>query len=160
MEIDENDPLQMIIKNNPNYKEGKCEYYKETVETYIRLSSFNKNIPSGEFGLLYNPDAKVIPDNSFTISIYYPLSHIFEIKISSENGFTLSELVDAIKILYEHIYEEEERTSTPQIYNLKKVCSSCGLNDLSKYVNEIEENEKSDDCAICYNDYLDDLECC
>lgn len=160
MEIDENDSEQLIIKHNPTFIDGKCEFSDKTIQTCIRIFSFNKNNPFGEYGKLYNPNEKVIPDNSFTISIFFPLSHVFEIKISSENGFTLSELIYSIKILYEHIYREEERTSTPQIYNLKKSCSSCGINDLSKYIDEIKEEDKLDECSICYSDYLDDLDGC
>ena len=150
MEIDENDDQQLIIKHNPTYHDGKCEFFNQTIKSSIRLSSFDKNNPKGIYGNLYNPHQKVIPDNSFTVSIFYPLSHVFEIKINSENGFTLSEIIYSIKVLYEYIYKEEERTSTPQIYNLKKVCSSCGLNDLSKYVEEIKNEDKIDDCIICF----------
>ena len=160
MEIDEDDEQQLIIKHNPTYKNGKCDLYNQIVKTSIRLSSFDKNIPEGVYGKLYDPHQKVISDNSFTVSIFYPLSHVFEIKINSENGFTLTELIYSIKVLYEYIYKEEERTSTPQIYNLKKVCSSCGINDLSKYVDEIKPEDKIDECVICCNDYLDDIDGC
>ena len=86
---------------------------------------------------------------------------MFELMIRTENGFTLKELLNSIKILYEFIYEEEERTSTPQIYNLKKSCSSCGfLNDLSNYVDEIKKDEKIDECSICYDNYLEDIDAC
>lgn len=157
MEICDNDSDQIIIKNNPSYSNGKCEYYNQIIKTSIRISLFNKNIPYGILGKLINPYNIVIPDNSFTVSIMYPLSNIFNVKISSENSFSLVEIIYSIKLLYEYIYNEEERTSTPQIYNLKKICSSCGLNDLSEYVDEINDEEKTNECTICYDNYLDDV---
>jgi len=156
MTIDNNDPEQLVITHNPTYINGKCEFSDKVVKTRVRISNFDKNNPLGIYGALYNSNEKVIPDESFIISIFYPLSTMFEIMISSNNGFTLSELIYSIKVLYEYIYKEEERTSTPQIYNLKRSCSSCGLNDLSKYVDEIKDNKIDEECAICYSDFIED----
>lgn len=155
MEIDENDPQQLILKHNPKFINGKCDLYSKLIKTKIRLSTFDINNPLSEYGTLVNSEEKVIPDHSFSISIYYPLSHVFEINVNTDNGFRLAELIYFIRILYEYIYNEEERTSTPQIYNLKKSCSSCKVNDLTKYVDENDE-DKNNECCICYNNYLHD----
>ena len=115
----------------------------------IRISSFDKDNPTGCNGPLINSDEEVISDNSFTVSLYYPFSFLFDIFISSSGGFTLKELINAIKVLYKFIYDEEERTATPQTFSLKKVCSSCGIKKLSDYVeNQTCVNE--DECSICY----------
>ena len=126
-------------------------------KTNIKLSTFDKNNPLSENNqLLYNIDEKVIKDEKFTIILNYPLSYNFTISISSDNGFTLKELIYSIKILYEFIYEEEERTAIPQTYNLKKVCSSCNIKELENYSLNIEDND--DDCSICYES-LDKYAC-
>ena len=43
-----------------------------------------ENDELGDFGKLVNPNIKVIPDNSFTISIYYPLSSNKEMRLNGE----------------------------------------------------------------------------
>ena len=48
MEIDENDSEQLIIKHNPTFINGKCEFSDKTIQTCIRISSFNKSNPFGE----------------------------------------------------------------------------------------------------------------
>lgn len=150
---------ELIITNNPNFKDGKCEKYNKIEKTLLQISSFNpENGLFDENSTLYNLDMKVIPDNSFKLSLYYPLSYTFDIIISTNthNGFTLRELIKYIKTLYEFIYEEEERTSTPQIFTLKKYCISCGNKDFTKYIENISSPEG--DCCICYNEYKNELE--
>ena len=153
-----------IIINNPDYKDGKCSYSDKIKKTYIRLSVFDINNPLGHKGPLYNSDQKVIFDNSFIVFIYYPLSHVLEVTITtpSSDGFTLKELLYSISTLYKFVYSEEERTAIPQIYPLKKVCSSCGNKNLSEYIEEnIDKACLEEDCCICcskYEDLTDELD--
>ena len=138
--------------------QDKCEYDKKLKKTFIRLSNFDINNPRGDSGILYNADEKVIPDNSFSVYIHFPLSYTFDVMINapSSNGFKLKELIYSLKILYEFIYSEEERTANLYMYKLNKICSSCGNKDLSLYmtdVNEEEINTKDDDCCICCSSY-------
>lgn len=149
---------QYVILENPNFIDGKCSEFNKLQKTPIRISSFDINDPCTDNCKLYNPDQKVITDNSFILSIYFPLSYVFEVVITTpnnNNGFTLKELIYSIKNLYEYIYNEEERTASPQIYDLKKFCTSCGNKDLSKFIekadySKINENEE---CSICYSEY-------
>ena len=146
---------QILIINNPYYKDGKCENYNKIQPTLIRLVDFDEvNSEIGNIGKLFNSNVKVIPDNSFTVSISFPLSCILEINISSDNnnGFTLTDIIKYIKIFYTFIYEEEERTASSQVYNLKKICYSCRNKDLLKYVSKIEQIPE-EECSICYNNY-------
>ena len=151
-----NDSHQYILLENPDFINGKCSFYDKLTPSNIKISTFNINNPYGDMGELYWPDMKVILDNSFIISIYFPLSNVFEVVISNPNenqGFTLRELLYSIKNLYELIYEGEEETSTPQIFNLKKICMSCGNKDLSKYLFDIDVNNKEElvECCICFS---------
>lgn len=150
---------QIIIVNNPEYIDGKCENNSKIIKTLIRLSHFNiDNNSIDENSELYEPDLKVIPDNSFTLSLYFPFSYIFEIvMISNTNcGFTLKELINSIKNLYQYIYEEEERTSTSRTYNLERYCELCKNKDITKYSNIVKLcNEQ---CSICCNNFSEDDE--
>jgi hypothetical protein len=145
-----------VIIMNPDYKDGKCSKNGEIENTFIRLATFNKNVPYGDTGPLIDSDVKIIPDRSFTVSIWYPLTNIFDVMISSENGFTRKELIHSIKLLYNYIYEEENRTASPQTYKLKKICSSCGVKELSSlYSDNINREEEKQECSICYENYED-----
>ena len=150
-----------VIVENPNYKNGKCLNNNTLEKTFINISNFNIDEPNGHFGHLYNSDEKVISDNSFKLLIYYPLSYVFEVIIQTPtlNGFTLKELIYSIKNLYEYIYSEEERTATPQIYQLKKLCTTCGNQNLSKYINYSDQNKTEqilqENCCICCSNYED-----
>ena len=154
------------ITDNPDYKNGICSNNNLLEKTYIRITDFDINNPKGRNGPLYDSEHKVISDNSFKVFIYYPLSSVFEVMLEtpSNNGFTLKELLYCIKNLYEYIYREEERTATPQIYNLKKLCTTCGNENLCKFIKDIREVEKYkdlndyktlDDCCICCSAYLE-----
>jgi hypothetical protein len=140
-----------IIIENSNCK---CPKNNTLEKTFVNISNFNIDNPTGHYGPLYNSDKKVIADNSFKIFIYYPLSYVFEVVIETPtlNGFTLKDLIYSIKNLYEYIYTEEERTATPQIYQLKKLCTNCGNQNLTKYINKIDKII-NDDCSICYSNY-------
>ena len=154
---DENNPERIIIYNNPKFINGKCEYCNSLTRTYIRFAFFDPNncyISDNE--ILHGFNDIVIPDKRFRTIIHYPLSHYFEVIVSTdEYGFTLKKILNYIKNLYEYIYEEEERTATPQTYQLKKYCMSCGNKDLDKYAHNVVQ-ENNSECSICYNDYHDD----
>ena len=150
----ESDPEEYIIVNNPDFKDGKCSYDNKIKNTYIRLSIFD-NPQFDDF--LYCSDMKVILDNSFIVFIYYPLSHVLEVTITtpSSNGFTLKELLFSIYNLYKFIYSEEERTAVPQVYPLKRVCSSCGNKNLSEYIKPVDTICLDENCCICFSEYED-----
>ena len=146
----------LLIINNPYFKDGKCENYSKLHKTLINISQFNEeNGLIDDNSILFNSDCKVIPDRSFKLSIYYPLSYKFEIIITTDtdNGYTLKELIKYIKILYKFIYEEEERTATPQLFKLKKYCILCGNKDFGKYIKQIETKDIEGECCICFNEY-------
>lgn len=153
--IDSND---LLITTNPSYVDGKCENYNKIEKTMVRLCEIN-NDENSEEDSICNSDVKVIPDNSFIMTLFYPLSYIFEVVISSDtlNGFTLKDLLRNIKLLYKFIYEEEERTATPQIYEIKKFCLSCGSKDLLKYIKTVPPPE-NDSCCICYDSFESNID--
>ena len=149
---------EYIILNNPDYKNNKCSFYNKLIPTTIKLSSFDINNSNIDNGILYNSDKKVIDDNSFILTIHFPLSNYFEVIISTpseNNGFTLKELIYSIKNLYELIYEGENDTATPQNFNLKKICTSCGNKNLDDFITSIDTITENitDDCCICYSDF-------
>jgi hypothetical protein len=150
-----NDSTELVLEKNPDFRDGFCSKNLNIEKSHVRISSFDKDNPECCDGLLINSDEEVISDSSFTVSLYYPFSFIFDIFISSSEGFTLKELINAIKVLYKFIYDEEERTATPQTFSLKKVCSSCGIKKLSDYVENQTNNSNEEDCAICYETLKD-----
>jgi hypothetical protein len=152
-----NQENQYILLQNPDYV---CPYNNKINETTIPISLFDINDPKGSDGVLHGSETKVILDNEFFVSIYFPLSYVFEVLIStpSNNGFTLKELIYSIKNLYEFIYQEEERTASTHVYQLKKFCTNCGNKDLTEYIEKVIDNNKNESCSICYCDYIENNE--
>ena len=144
--------FELTLQRNPEFNDGFCPKRTKLEKTQIRLASFDKDNPYSNDGPLFKSDEEVISDKAFTVSLYYPFSFIFDIFITSSEGFTLKELVHSLKILYKFIYEEEERTATPQLFSLKKVCSSCGVKQLGDFVEKADETDGKidEECSICY----------
>jgi hypothetical protein len=151
-EADEPMNVRYVLVDNPNYIENKCENYNNLERTFIRMkSNGDKN--------LYEPNMCVIPDSIFKIYLFYPLSRPFMATINKNdnNGYTLLELVNIVKTLYSIVYEEEEKTATPQTYKLKKKCLVCKNKVVYDYVKLYTKvNELEEDCSICYNNYIQD----
>jgi hypothetical protein len=136
------------IRINPYYINNRCNYYRKIEKSCVSLFRYDKNDPVCDTGPMVNPNEIVIPDTSFTINIDFPLSFVLSIEIHASSYFTRNEIIYLIKMLYKFIYEEEERTATPQFYKLHKVCSSCHLNNIDDHVESIKH---TDDCSICYS---------
>ena len=88
------DSTELVLEKNPDFKDGFCSKNFNIEKSQIRISSFDKDNPEGCSGPLINSDEEVISDSSFTVSLYYPFSFIFDILISSSEGFTLKELIN------------------------------------------------------------------
>ena len=115
------------------------------------------NIIDKNWENICNINQIVIPDTFFSITIYFPLSCVLDIQINSpsSNGFTLKDLLEHIQRIYNYIYNKEEQTSPPQIYQIKHECTTCKYKDDYKgYLNEIKiENDQS--CVICCENYFE-----
>jgi hypothetical protein len=146
--------IRYILVDNPNYVDNKCPRVNQLERTFIRLSTFDIEHPTGGTGPLYEPYVIVIPDTSFSVKLTYPLSYPVYVTVNSpsSNGFTLTELLYSIQMLYYYIYQEEERTSSPRCYHLKKECSNCSNKKCIDHLQYYEPKE-NDSCSICYNDY-------
>ena len=76
----------------------KCNLSNKIFQTSINLYSYDKDNPRSINGNLLDLEEIVIPDSSFTIAIYFPLSYIFEIFIHSSQHFTRKEIINTIKL--------------------------------------------------------------
>lgn len=146
--------IRYILVDNPDYINNKCTRYSQLEKTLVQINSYDIDNPMGITGPLYNPDMIVIPDKHFSVHISYPLLNPINVDIRAHtvNGFTLRELLYSIKTLYQYIYNEEERTSTPRSYHLKKLCNECHNKNSHDYVKNIDKPPNSD-CSICYNSF-------
>ena len=135
------------VSLNPSYINNICKLENTIEQSFVKLCSYDRNNPMCNNGPLVNPYEIVITDTTFTVAIDFPLSYSLTIKIQASRMFTKKDLIFAIKTLYKFIYEEEERTATPQMYRLNKICSNCNLKSLSDVS---DEAKVEDDCCICY----------
>jgi hypothetical protein len=124
-----------------------CKKENTIQTTSIKINSFDKNTAECSKGFLVNADETVIPDRFFEVVIFFPLSTVFSVSFHGSGSFTRKNILHSIKILYNYIYQEEERTATAQDFKLKKICSSCHLTKLDDYIKE--NNDISNECSIC-----------
>lgn len=152
--------IRYILVDNPEYIDEKCPLHNQLQPTSPCIHSFEINRPFGSTGPLYEPNMVVIPDNQFSMMITYPLINTVNVTINSStsSGFTLAQLISSIKMVYHYIYQEEERTSTPISYQIKKECGGCKNKILKDFVKEIKSPENLE-CSICYNKYILDDAC-
>lgn len=141
------------ITLNPTYVNNRCNLYGLIEKSTVALFRYDKNNPQCEAGPMIDPDEVVITDTMFTINIDFPLSFALSIEIHCSSHFTRSDIIYLVKMLYKFIYEEEERTATPQVYRLNKICSHCNLNNIDEHSEQVTN---SDDCSICYSPLEED----
>lgn len=48
--------IRYILVDNPDYVDNKCQLNTKLEKTFIRLSTFDPEIPMGGTGPLYEPD--------------------------------------------------------------------------------------------------------
>lgn len=145
------------LSRNPYYnvKSNLCHRCKSHEKSGIHLYSFDRNNPICENGSkVVDPDEIVIPDKTFSLMIHFPLSYMLSVEIHTSQMLTRKDLIYAIKSLYQFIYEEEERTATPQLFRLNRICSKCNLNTLSEHTEEVKEEKE--ECSVCYSNMESD----
>jgi len=101
--------------------------------------------------------------------LQYPFSIKLKITVNDPlgDGFTLKEVLYAIKLSYQDIYETEERTSSNHMYILIRECTKCNIINVKRRIKENQssngltdlilnpDNHDSHECSIC-KDYLVD----
>jgi len=156
-EYTEDNSVVFSLVENPDYKEGKCQYNMKLNLSSIQLDEFQKNNPYTIDGELLFFNNIVIPDTKINLSISFPLEKTKNILISSDSdlGFSLSSLVDKIKKVYKWIYKEEENTCSIKKFNIINQCN-CTLNSIDNITNSLldfvdneDSNQCSNQCSIC-----------
>lgn len=150
-------PTSYTLRNNPDYKDGKCSNHDKIESSCVKLDNFDPTDPTGSDGPLHNPNEVVIPDRTIFIDIDYPLVNKVEINIDfGHKGVTRAELLYTIYVLYKHIYTEEERTAPPQVYQVFRTCTECANDDAEDHIIKITFNQNNkviNDCSICFQNY-------
>lgn len=120
-------------------------------KTEVNLAVFDIEDPECIDGTLYNPDEIVIPDRYFSVDVVFPLTNPVNTKIEMPNkdGCSLAEIIAFLSILYRHIYNEEEKTSSQIEYEVKDNCRQCNHKNIEDYVTY---DKKKIDCSICCDD--------
>ena len=83
-------------------------------DAMIQIGRYNPDAWGLSTRNIVDPHEIVIVDNEIIIDFDYPLSSTFSFKVRSltDHGFTRKMLVDAIVLVYQTIYREENETST------------------------------------------------
>lgn len=129
-----------------------CDRNNKVEHTIIPVKYFDINSPKGLFGNLYDANKIVIPEQHFYMVLSFPLSRKIKIHVNEPlgDGFMLKEILYAIKIAYEDIYNIEENTASQNNYIIMTNCDDCFEIDLSKCIKTgIIHNLSNNICAIC-----------
>jgi len=149
-----------VISKNPNHV---CNNLDKVLLSSVKISEFNKDFPNTIDGTLLNSDDVIIPDSRIRLIIGFPLTTPLEAVLTTdENGFTLKNLLQSIKNIYEYVYNEEERTASVNTYKLFKICTDCASSDFQKYLKDCIYDEEQKECSICFDGSKNDfvmLEC-
>jgi hypothetical protein len=137
-----------------NNCEKTCKLKNTLQPISINIKSFDKTSMTCSNGEILFPNEVIIPDRIFEVVIFFPLSMVFNVSFHGSEPFTRKNILHSIKILYDYIYKEEERTATAQEFKLKKICSSCHLTELDDFLKENENNVN--ECSICYDSNVND----
>ena len=142
--------------------DSKCGRNNNIENTIISVNNFDIRNPCGIFGKLYQADNIVIPHNEFTMILNFPFYTKLKITVNEPlgNGFTLKEILYAIKLSYQDIYTMEEQTATSHTYILVRKCKNCNSININKKLQQYNritckenQNDSSvDTCSICKED--------
>lgn len=153
----------LFIVDNPDYDhtEKKCSKHDTYHPSSIHLSRFKREQPTTVDGDLLFYHQIVIPESSIYLDLSFPFSHSKKIQINAESslGFSLGELVESIRDVYQWAYEKEEQTASEQHFSIQTLCQLCQDQQTKYYSisnsegNENNEgnegNENNEKCPIC-----------
>ena len=150
---------------------SKCSRHGNIENTIISINNFDIRNPCGIFGKLHLADDIVIPHNEFTMILNFPFYTKLKITVNEPlgNGFTLKEVLYAIKLSYQDIYTMEEQTATSHTYILVRQCTHCNSININKKLKQnnrityenLENHDNHDNnntfnngdiCSICKED--------
>ena len=154
----------LFIVDNPDYdhNEQKCSKHDTYHPSSIHLSKFKRDQPTTVDGELLFSQQIVIPESSIYLYLSFPFSHAKKIQINSESsiGFSLGELVETIREVYQWAYEKEEQTASDQHFSIQtlcQLCSSYSTGDQTKYysIENSMNSSNSDDNSDNSDDIKD-----
>jgi hypothetical protein len=148
---------------------SKCSRHGNIENTIISVNNFDIRNPCGIFGKLHLADDIVIPHNEFTMILNFPFYTKLKITVNEPlgNGFTLKEVLYAIKLSYQDIYTMEEQSATSHTYILVRQCTHCNSININKKLKQNNRityenlenhdnnntfNNNGDICSICKED--------
>jgi len=127
------DPSEVVKDNEKKATEKIYDNYGELISTIsFNVKTDNKDFKDGiipwasiekthqDLPNLIDKDEIVIKQTSIEVIIDYPLTNQYEFSLTSQSGFTRSQLLTEISKHYYKIYEEEEKTATIKTIPIEK----------------------------------------
>jgi len=138
-----------------------CKRAENIENTIISIKDFDIRRPTGFLGPLHLANNIVIPQKEFFMILHFPMRSKLKITVNEPlgDGFTLKEVLYAIKLSYEDIYRTEDETSSSNMYIIMSKCHDCSHINLKKYINPEDFNkdkltEDRTECAICKDELI------
>jgi hypothetical protein len=127
------EPNQVIKENEKKATEKRYDNYGELISTIsFKVKTDSKDFKDGiipwasiekpqqDIPNLIGKDEVVIKQTSIEVIIDYPLTNQYEFILTSQSGFTRSQLLTEISKHYYKLYEEEEKTATIKTIPMEK----------------------------------------
>lgn len=145
--------FKLKVINDANDHQN-CSRNKNIEHTIVSINNFDVHNPMGIFGKLHLADNIVIPHNEFTMILRFPFCTKLKITVNEPlgDGFTLKEVLYAIKLSYQDIYETEEQTATQNTYVLFKECLECNHIKIKQSLQNnsiVDDKNNNFTCSIC-----------
>ena len=158
--VDDGNEIIINLRINENYENGRCEKYDTLTKSHVNISEYDPAFPTTSHGVLYNPDMTIIPMiDQFALWLSFPFLEPFEITVRDydSQGLSLRHVLFLLQGIYKNLYEEEEKTSTPQIFSVDLTCLECtNLNSNKVFsTEEVLDEVVLENCSICHNQCID-----
>lgn len=155
-QVTEDNTLTMEVSRSNEFRNGKCNLSGLYTKTGVHLSLYDFANPRGILGPLSDTERVVIPDLEFDVEVSFPLSHAHKIPFKTNQPLTLRQLINAVKIMYEEIYDTEERTAPHYLYVYTRPCEGCRDRTLESVWTVVENPDEEATCSVCYDQYTNE----
>ncbi len=143
------------ITPNPHYNPdtNTCERHNMLYYANVPIHSYQFHLPRSIEGRLHNVDTPVIPDTEFSLFITFPMTTMVEVYLKMEHPLTLRELLEVVRQIYTQIYQDEERTAEPVVYEYMDECV-CVQRNFRDFLETLRTPPPSpiQECSICFSE--------
>ena len=150
--LNEDFSVDLVLRRRQDLVNDMCALAHKQIRSHVSIHSFEPENPMCIDGPLQYADELVIPDERITIYLDMPVTTAYEAIVTARtpHGFTLKEIMTAVRDCYRELYSVEESTAPQQTFHLSKMCLECVRWNAEKKVDPCSP-KSGDECTICFS---------